>query len=290
MELVLQFRVPVVCYVLISASVLTIKHHLCDFFFSHKHITSPPPPLHTVFVCDLASGWADSWGKQNKAIWFLRPYTAPILYNRPGETTLSWSQSQHCSLVLAFCLSVSEQLTGHRPFKQLSSNLNYISCAVLTESSWKSDSKQVSDPFFHPSCSCLTFTAPVNTKNMSTKQCLFNSASLQSLSGPTHSSGYCLQDDSLGQLGCQTLIKWRDSKCRELNKFFFFSVIKSSCIYKLICVRLILAAMKVREEREDRKELCTYAAVYTWYTLLWISVRRDLCVYLAWGYAHGICE
>lgn len=62
--------------VVILVRVLTIKHHLHDFFFSHKHITSLPPPLHTVFVCDLASGWVGSSGKQNKAIWFLRPYTA----------------------------------------------------------------------------------------------------------------------------------------------------------------------------------------------------------------------
>lgn len=51
-------------------------------FLSQTH---GPPLLHTVFVCDLASGWAGSSGKQNKAIWFLRPYAAPTLNNRPGK-------------------------------------------------------------------------------------------------------------------------------------------------------------------------------------------------------------
>lgn len=63
-------------------------------FFSHKHITSLLPPLHTEVVYDLASGQAGSSGNQNKAIWFLRPYAAPTLNNRPGETTPSRSRSQ----------------------------------------------------------------------------------------------------------------------------------------------------------------------------------------------------
>lgn len=48
--------------------------------------TSPPflLPSTLYFVCDLASGWAGSSGKQNKAIWFLRPCAAPTLNNRPG--------------------------------------------------------------------------------------------------------------------------------------------------------------------------------------------------------------
>lgn len=97
----------------ILVSGLTIRC-LHDFSFSHKHHTSLPPPLHTVFVCDLASGWAGSSGKQNKAIWFLRPCAAPALNNRPGETTLSRSQPQHCSLqISALCLSLSGELTGH---------------------------------------------------------------------------------------------------------------------------------------------------------------------------------
>lgn len=73
--------------------------HLDDSFFSHKHITSLLPPLHTEVAYDLGSGQAGSSGKQNKAIWFLRPYTAPTLNNRPGETTLFCSQSQPCSLL-----------------------------------------------------------------------------------------------------------------------------------------------------------------------------------------------
>lgn len=73
--------------------------HLRDSFFSHKHITSLLPPLHTEVENDLGSGQAGSSGKQNKAIWFLRPYAAPTLNNRPGETTLSCSQAQPCSLL-----------------------------------------------------------------------------------------------------------------------------------------------------------------------------------------------
>lgn len=50
------------------------------------------------------------------------PYAAPTLNN-----TLSRSQSQHCSLlILALCLSLSEELTGHRPFKQHFSSLNLV--------------------------------------------------------------------------------------------------------------------------------------------------------------------
>lgn len=75
--------------------------HLHDSSFSHKHITSLLPPLHTKVAYDLGSGQADSSGKQNKAIWFLRPYTAPTLNKRPAETPLSYPQSQPCSL-LAF--------------------------------------------------------------------------------------------------------------------------------------------------------------------------------------------
>lgn len=48
--------------------------YLHDSFFSHKHITSLLPPLHTEVEYDLGSGQAGSSGKQNKAIWFLRPY------------------------------------------------------------------------------------------------------------------------------------------------------------------------------------------------------------------------
>lgn len=110
----------------------TLKNSEHDFSFSHKHITSHPPPLCTVFVCDLASGWAGSSGKQNKAIWFLRPYAAPTLNNRPGETTLSRSQSQHCSLLIpALSLSISEELTSPKPFKYGVSNLNFLDLLIF---------------------------------------------------------------------------------------------------------------------------------------------------------------
>lgn len=99
------------------------------FCFFHQHVTSLSPPLCTVFAYDLASGCTNSSEKQNKAIWFLRPYAAPALNNRPGETTLSRSQSQWCSLLIpALCVSLSEELTGHRPFRKRFSNLNLIVC------------------------------------------------------------------------------------------------------------------------------------------------------------------
>lgn len=108
------------------------KNSKHDFSFSHKHITSHPPPLRTVFVCDLASGWAGSSGKQNKAIWFLRPYAAPTLNNRPGETTLSRSQSQHCCLLIpALSLSMSEELMSPKPFKNGFSNLNLLDLFIF---------------------------------------------------------------------------------------------------------------------------------------------------------------
>lgn len=72
--------------------------HVHDSFFSHKRITSLLPPFHTEVVYGLGGGQAGSSGKQNKAIWFLRPYAAPTLNNRPGETTQSCSQSQPCPL------------------------------------------------------------------------------------------------------------------------------------------------------------------------------------------------
>lgn len=109
----------------ISVSVLTVRC-LNTFFFSHKHITSLllPSSVCTVFVCDLTSGWAGSSGKQNKAIWFLRPYTAPTPNNRPGETTLSQSHSQHYSLlILALCLSL---VGKNLPVMDLSKNIPLI--------------------------------------------------------------------------------------------------------------------------------------------------------------------
>lgn len=64
---------------LLVAGVSTQKRRrLLNFFLSPTE-TSPPfiLPPRAVFVYDLASGWAASWGKPNKAIWFLRPLLCP---------------------------------------------------------------------------------------------------------------------------------------------------------------------------------------------------------------------
>lgn len=100
----------------------------CFLFLPQTHhLPSSSSPPCTVFVSDLASGWAGSSGKQNKAIWFLRPYAAPTPNNRPGETTLSRSHSQHYFLLIpALCLSLSEKLASHEPFKKHFSYLNLI--------------------------------------------------------------------------------------------------------------------------------------------------------------------
>lgn len=111
--------------VVILVCVLTIKHHLHDFFFSHKHITSfLLPSILYLCVTSPVAGQAPQ-GNKTKPSGFsgpTLPYAAPTLNN-----TLSRSQSQHCSLlVLALCMSLSEELTGHRPFKQHFSSLNLV--------------------------------------------------------------------------------------------------------------------------------------------------------------------
>lgn len=85
------------------------------------------------------------------------------------------------------------------------------------------------DCFYLPYLLVLDISCFSKYKNLSNKL-LFKGNSLQSLSGPTHFSGYCLQDDSLGQLCCQTPFKWRDFKCQEV-----FIWLKASGFWMLIC-------------------------------------------------------
>lgn len=80
---------------------LRCKHRYLSFFLysqSFKSNISDNVVLHflspmntsplllplTVFVRDLAGGCTGSSGKQNKAIWFLRPCTAPTLQKQTG--------------------------------------------------------------------------------------------------------------------------------------------------------------------------------------------------------------
>lgn len=103
-----------------SVLFIFVKDHLHEFL-SHKHITSLLSLPSTLYlsVTSPVAGQAHQ-GSKTKPSGFSGPYAAPTLNNRPGETTLSRSQSQHCSLLIpALCLS----LTGHRPFKKYFSNL-----------------------------------------------------------------------------------------------------------------------------------------------------------------------
>lgn len=70
-------------------SLLTISH-ICMISLSPTN-TSPPFLLPFILYLCMTSPVAGQAprGKQNKAIWFLRPYAAPTLNNRPGETTLA---------------------------------------------------------------------------------------------------------------------------------------------------------------------------------------------------------